>query len=170
MKLLVTQRLFLEPLEERDTEYILALRSDPLVNKFLERTPIQTMKEAFSFVEKITNGYASGDCFYWAIRNEKNGPLIGTVCLWNFSEDRSSAELGYEMLPAFQGNGYMNETVREVIEFAFKELHLKKLEAYTHKENAASMRLLVSNNFAGPFEPPPDYTFNDFIFILEQTV
>ena len=60
--------------------------------------------------------------------------MIGTICFWNESADRKSAELGYELHPEYQGNGYMDEAMKEVIGFAFRS-GFTSLEAYTHKDN-----------------------------------
>ncbi len=168
MDLLFTQRLFLEPLLVTDADPILALRSDPRVNQYLDRTPMTTKEEAVAFVEKIRKGYRAAGVKYWAIRQEKNGDLLGTVCLWNFSEDQLSAELGYELHPDFQGKGYMRETIREVIRYAFENLGIRKLSAFTHKQNNPSIRVLVENGFKGPVDRPVNSTHDDFIFILEQ--
>jgi ribosomal-protein-alanine N-acetyltransferase len=73
--------------------------------------------------------------------------LIGTICLWNFSADHTIAEIGYELEPAFQGKGLMSEAVQCVIDFGFNSLHLKALEAFTHKDNTSSMHVLLKNNF-----------------------
>ena len=165
---LKTARLFLGSLLESDAESILSLRSDPGVNKYLVRIPMVSLDEAIVFIEKIKKGYAENKVNYWAIRLEKNEELAGTICLWNFSEDNTTAELGYEMRPAFQGKGFMAEAIDKVVMHAFEELKLKKLSAYTHKENQASIHLLTKAGFTGPFEASPDYAHPDFIFILEQ--
>jgi ribosomal-protein-alanine N-acetyltransferase len=79
------------------------------------------------------------------IKNEVG--LIGTVCLWNFYNDNSAAEIGYELETASKGKGYMNEAVATVIDFAFQSLGLIKVDAYTHKENKSSEKLLLMNRF-----------------------
>ena len=68
-------------------------------------------------------------------------------CLWNFSENLEKAELGYELNKAHQRKGYMGEAVKVVIAFAFNNLKIKNLEAYTHIDNAGSISLLRKNSF-----------------------
>ena len=72
--------------------------------------------------------------------------MIGTVCFWNLSADRKSAELGYELHPDHQGKGYMHEAMKEVIDFAFRS-GFTCLEAHSHKDNLASTRLLRKHGF-----------------------
>ena len=73
--------------------------------------------------------------------------MIGTVCLWNFSLDNKIAEIGYELIPDYQKKGFMTEAVNSVVNFAFNHLKLDKIEAYTHKENENSKKLLLTSNF-----------------------
>jgi ribosomal-protein-alanine N-acetyltransferase len=73
--------------------------------------------------------------------------LIGTICLFDFSEDLSKAEIGFELLPHFQGKGIMQEAALKVIHFGFQHVGLKSIEAYTHSENQSSTRLLEKLNF-----------------------
>lgn len=142
-----TGRLLLDELQETDAAGIFALRSDPEVNRYIGRPDQRSIEEAMAFVQKIRNGYLDGGTYYWAIRSKEDTRMAGTICLWNFSADRKTAELGYELLPSFQKKGIMNESVAAVIEFGWKELQLTKLEAYTHRENHASSSLLLRHGF-----------------------
>ena len=89
----------------------------------------------------------AGQWFYWAICLTETDQLIGTICLWNFSEDRSRAEIGYELLPAFQGKGIMQEAVEAILAFGFEKLSLHGIEAIPTSDNKASIRLLEKNHF-----------------------
>jgi ribosomal-protein-alanine N-acetyltransferase len=73
--------------------------------------------------------------------------LIGTICLFDFSGDNLKAEIGYELLPDFQGKGIMQEAISKVINFGIQHIGLNSIEAYTHAENQSSTRLLEKFNF-----------------------
>ena len=73
--------------------------------------------------------------------------MIGTICLFEFADDNFKAEIGYELLPSYQGKGLMQEAVSKVLEFGFQHLGLNSIEAYTHSENQSSTRLLEKFNF-----------------------
>ena len=73
--------------------------------------------------------------------------LIGTICLFDFSDDNLKAEIGYELLPDFQGKGIMQEAASKVIDFGIQHIGLNSVEAYTHSENHSSTRLLEKFNF-----------------------
>src|SRR4051794_24792320 len=100
-----TERLLLRKLEITDTDQVFRLRSDEAVNKFLDRNKAESAAEASAFIVKINNGIEHHEWLYWAIALKKDPSLmIGTICLWNFSAD-DVAEIGYELMPAFQGMG-----------------------------------------------------------------
>ncbi|MEO6548430.1 MAG: GNAT family N-acetyltransferase, partial [Ferruginibacter sp.] len=70
-----------------------------------------------------------------------------TICLFKFADDNSKAEIGYELLPIYQGKGFMQEAASKVLEFGFQHIGLNSIEAYTHFENQNSTRLLEKLNF-----------------------
>jgi ribosomal-protein-alanine N-acetyltransferase len=57
------------------------------------------------------------------------------------------AEIGYELLPDFQGKGIMQEAASKVIKFGVQYIGLNSIEAYTHSKNEKSTRLLEKLNF-----------------------
>ena len=146
--LLTTDRTLLRRLEVGDGTDIFKLRSDDRVNKFLGRQPAVSYQEAQLFIQERNKGIDNNECLYWGIVL-KNNPtkIIGTICLWNFSEDRYIAEIGYELNPNFQGIGIMQEAIQSVIAFGFHELKLETITAYSHAQNAKSIKLLEKCNF-----------------------
>jgi ribosomal-protein-alanine N-acetyltransferase len=73
--------------------------------------------------------------------------MVGSVCLWNISPDRTSAELGYDLHPKFQGKGIMSEAVDAVLKFGFQTIDLQTIEAFTSRYNEASIKLLIRKRF-----------------------
>jgi [ribosomal protein S5]-alanine N-acetyltransferase len=59
-----------------------------------------------------------------------------------------SAELGYGIDPAFQGKGYMTETVCALVDWAFNHPTCRTVTAVTLKVNYASIRVLEKVGFA----------------------
>lgn len=144
---LTTERLTLREPLETDAQQIFLLRSDPIINKYLDRHPGKTVEEALNFIRKVNENFKNNTGFYWAITQTDSGELIGTICLFGFSDDLKKCEIGYELLPNYQGQGIMNEALKKVIEFAFQTLGLDTIEAFTHKDNQRSTNLLLKLNF-----------------------
>jgi len=144
---LKTKRLTLRQLSVNDDNEIFALRSDQQVNKYIDRDPSNTIDDARKFIQKIEEVVSRNEGIYWAITLKDHDKLAGTICLFNFSNENDQAEIGYELLPAFQGQGIMQEAIAKVIAFAFDVIGLKTIEAYTHLENKSSTKLLEKFNF-----------------------
>lgn len=145
--ILSTERLILRKISIDDDQAIYLQRSSPIVNKYIARTPVADVTEAQAWIARINNNVDLGLSINWAITLKDSGTFIGLICLWNFSEDRTIAETGYELSPAYHGKGYMNEALQCVINYGFSELNLKTITAYTHRENNNSLQLLKKNGF-----------------------
>ena len=140
---LTTERLTLRELLESDVQEIFLLRSDTTINKFLDRKPSKTLEDSMNFIKNIK----SNNLTYWAITQSHNAKLIGTICLYDFSDDLKNCEIGYELLTDFQGKGIMSEAVNKIIEYAVHTLGVKTIDAFTHKDNESSTKLLQRFNF-----------------------
>lgn len=101
----------------------------------------------FSLYRNKINRIPKIQNIYWNIILKSNLKLVGTICLWNFSNNQKIAEVGYDLNSTFQGKGIMSEALECVIRFGFEKLGLEKIEAYTHRSNDASKKLLLKNNF-----------------------
>jgi ribosomal-protein-alanine N-acetyltransferase len=145
--ILTTERLTLRQLSTDDRENIFALRSDTETNKYLDRQPSKTIEDAINFITKINDIIKQNLSIYWAIALTNNKTLVGTICLFGFSDEKNKCEIGYELLPNFQGQGIMQEATEKVIDYAFRTMRLKTIEALTHTGNQNSTRLLTKLGF-----------------------
>ena len=145
-----TERLILRKIEESDSDVILFLRSDKTINKFIDRPESRRTKnivDAIKHIKKINEEIKKNKSVSWGITLNNNPKIIGTICLWNFSENNKTAEVGYDLNPTFQRKGIMNEALDSVVNFGFNELALDKIEAFTHIQNENSKKLLEKNGF-----------------------
>ena len=148
---LTTDRLQLRKLEMSDAPEVFAIRSDDRVNHFLDRPKANSIDDARSFIEKIQTYIKKNESAYWVITMKDHPKLVGTITLWNIVKEESKAEIGYELLPAYQGKGIMQEALTAVLQFSFDVLKFKTIEAFTHSENGKSSSLLEKNNFKRDF-------------------
>lgn len=168
---LETDRLLLRNIEESDHEIILFLRSDTMINKFIERPEHRKTKnktDAIKFINEINENAKTNKSIAWGITLKNHPEIVGTICLWNFSEDRKIAEVGYDLNPSFQGKGIMSEAMKSVIDFGFTQLKLDIIEAFTHKENETSKRLLKKNGFKFMEDRTDEDNANNIIFEIER--
>ena len=149
---LTTERLTLRQLSTNDQQDIFALRSDPEINKYLDRQPGKTIEDARNFINKVTDNIRNNNSIYWAITLANTGTFVGTICVFNFSNEKSSCEIGYELMTKFQGQGVMKEAIELVIDYVFQTLKFQNIVAFTHHNNQKSTKLLTKFNFMKSLE------------------
>ena len=145
-----TNRQLLRKIVESDSSIILFLRSDEMINKYIERPDNRKTKniaDALNHIKKINTEAENNTSFSWGITLQNHPEIIGSICLWNFSKDRKVAEVGYDLIPKHQNKGIMSEALASVLDFGFSKLHVDKIEAFTHAQNQNSIKLLEKNGF-----------------------
>ena len=145
--ILSTERLTLRQTAESDVQEIFLLRSNRDVNKYLNRQPAKTPEDALKFIRQVNENFEKNAGIYWVICQTGSDKLIGTICLFDFSNDFKRCEIGYELLPDYQAQGMMSESLTRIIEFAFHELGFDFIDAFTHKDNQSSTKLLQRFSF-----------------------
>src|SRR4030095_2247643 len=145
--ILTTERLTLRQLVVNDEQEIFTLRSDREINKYLDRQVSNTVDDARNFINKVNENINKNDSLYWAITLSDRNILVGTICLFGFSDEHGKCEIGYELLPNFQGQGIMKEAAEKVIYYAFNIIKVQKIEASLHRENYSSIKLLDKFSF-----------------------
>jgi ribosomal-protein-alanine N-acetyltransferase len=161
--ILTTERLTLRQLSIDDRQNIFALRSDKEINKYLDRQTSKTIEDAIDFINKINDNIKKNNSIYWVITLTKTKTFVGTICLFDFSNEKNSCEIGYELMTNFQRQGIMKEAAESVIDYAFQTLQLKKIIAFTHKGNQRSAKLLRKFNFIKSVEEDKENPgFNTF--------
>lgn len=143
-----TKRLLLRQTLLADRAEVFFLRSNEEVNKCIRRGPINTLEDAENFVKKITQAWEAEKSINWSIVFHPNRKMIGSICLWNFSEDKKIAEIGYDLHPDFQKKGIMTEALKAVLKFGFEKLNLWQIDAFTNYQNQNSINLLENNGFS----------------------
>jgi ribosomal-protein-alanine N-acetyltransferase len=151
--ILTTERLTLRQLATADEQEIFTLRSDSEINKYLNRQPANTIDDARNFINKVNENIIKNDALYWAITLNDRNILVGTICLFGFSDETVNCEIGYELLTNFQGQGIMKEAAEKVIDYAFNRIQVRKIEAFLHRDNQKSIKLLEKLLFSNSNEP-----------------
>jgi ribosomal-protein-alanine N-acetyltransferase len=145
---ITTERLLLRPLAITDDEEIFTIRSSEIGNKYLDRPIAHSIEDARAFIEKITTGIAINKWIFWVIVWPPSNKLIGTIGLWNIDDANHIAEIGYELHPDHYGKGIMLEAMLKVLDYGFDTMQLQTIDAYVHKLNERSIKLLEKLNFS----------------------
>ncbi len=145
--ILTTERLTLRQLLLADQLNIFELRSDSEINKYLDRVPSKTIYDAINFITAVNENIKNNNSLYWGITFTKTRTFVGTICLYEFSYETNSCEIGFELMIEFHGKGIMKEAAEKVIEYAFHTLGVQKINALSHIGNKKSTKLLTELNF-----------------------
>lgn len=160
---LKTTRFVLRQLTQRDEAEIFILRSDESVLEYLDIPEAKSLDDARKFINKINSGNSNNnEWVYWAISFKNEPKLLGTICLWNISQDESKADIGFTLLPEFQGKGIMQEVIPAVLEYGITEMKLRKIHGEVSPGNIKSVKLLEKFGFicTGESENTLVYTLN----------
>lgn len=147
VKKLETDRLILRELNEEDIDFIYNHFSNEDVCKYLyDAEPLKQHEEAL----EIINWYKDFEIknhSRWGIVLKESNILIGT-CGYHFLDRINKiVEIGYDLNKDFWGQGYMTEALKEIIDVAFTNMQLNRIQAYVYIENIASFKLLEKLKF-----------------------
>ena len=146
-----TERLLLRQLNTDDVKAIFKLRSNKEINKLISRNTPKSLDEASEFITICHQEFEKQNRIFWAMVLKETNEVIGTIVYHKISLDTNYAEIGYELDPSFHQKGFMSEAMNAVLEFGISKMNLKVIEAFTHKNNIASIALLEKHLFV--FQP-----------------
>lgn len=163
---LSTERLILRQLSFNDRRAIFKLRSNKEINLLITRETPKNLSEADAFIQACLDEFEKENRVFWAIQLKDSNQIIGTIVFHNIDLENNYAEIGYELNPDFQKEGFMTEAMKDVLEFG-RTMDLKTIEAFTHKNNNASIALLEKYQFILNTAKKDDLIENNHVFCLD---
>jgi ribosomal-protein-alanine N-acetyltransferase len=148
---LETNRLILNELTQDDVSNIFDLFSDNLVVEYYDLEAFKEFSQATKLIKLFNDRYIKNSGIRWAIRLKEKNIFIGTCGFNTWNPKMKNAVIGYDLLPAFWGNGFTTEAVHRIIQSAFlSELscgELNRIQGDTVLGNFASESLLLNVGF-----------------------
>jgi len=151
--MLETKRLNLLPLTYN--QLLLYLKADNSLEKELNldetsRIISPELKEAIEEtilpnVAKAGNNYLFTTL--WTIISKRDKKMVGDLCIIGEPNAQGEIEIGYGTYEAFQNKGFMTEAVAAIINWAKDQPEVFAIIASTNKDNTASFKVLIKNNF-----------------------
>ncbi|PAD27480.1 GNAT family N-acetyltransferase [Niallia circulans] len=150
-KILITElhttRLLLRKMRASDSTSLFPIWSDPEVTKFMNIdsfTEESQAKEMIFFLDELSK---EDKAIRYAIIELESNQIIGS-CGFNFIDfENEKAEIGYELSKLYWGQGYAKEAISCLIQSAFTDLHLNRIEAKIEPDNINSIKLIEKLSF-----------------------
>jgi ribosomal-protein-alanine N-acetyltransferase len=123
-----------------DVEFVFRHFGDPVVHRYLvDSEAVTTLERARSIVDFYVSD-TSSTRLRWVIARSVDDEPIGTCGFHLRSFAHRRAEIGYDLAPAWWGQGLMTEALRAVLRHGVDVMGLHRISACIHPENLASLR------------------------------
>ena len=146
-KNLETERLLLRRITENDVNEVMELRGNPETMKFVPRPLVTNSEQALAHITMIEDKIVNNIGINWGITVKGNPKLIGIIGHYKIQPENYRSEIGYMILPQYNGQGFVTEAVKALLIYGFDDLQMHSIEAVIDPENYASERVLQKSGF-----------------------
>jgi RimJ/RimL family protein N-acetyltransferase len=145
---LQTLRLDLREFVPTDYDDVWRLDQDPGVMRYIGDGHLSTRAQVAAAMRRIPRVYRIYPGFgTWRASRRDTGAYVGWFTL-KYIPDTVEVEVGYRLLREAWGQGFATEGARELVRYGFDELGLHRIVGLTHRDNAASQRVLQKAGLA----------------------
>lgn len=142
-----TRNILLRGMTQEDKYDLFQMRKDTKMHMYTDSKPDENLEETEEYIDKMVKGVAENKWIIWAIEHKVSKKVIGTISIWNIDKEQGTAELGYGIIPDYQGRGLMKEALLSAVDYGFNAMNLKSLDAFTEEKNISSNKLLDNCKF-----------------------
>ncbi len=135
LPVLTSPRVVLRELQARDAASLLSMLARPAVEEFLSLGP-QTLEEFQQFIVWTQQERQAGRRVSFGLVPSGQETAVGLFQLSKLERDFQLTEWGFALGPRFWGTGLFLESARLVVDFAFNNLGIHRLEARAACDNA----------------------------------
>jgi RimJ/RimL family protein N-acetyltransferase len=105
--------------------------------------PAQDLRDFLPVYARIVDEQAAAQGWgIWLMLAPAERSLVGDIGFKGPPDDLRTLEIGYSVLPAFQGRGYATEAARALIAWGFAQPGVRRVVANCLAGNAGSIRVL----------------------------
>ncbi|HJV20620.1 MAG TPA: GNAT family N-acetyltransferase [Sediminibacterium sp.] len=142
MLALTTERLLIRELNIVDAAFIFRLMNAPNWIRFIGDRNVKTVADASNYISsKMIRSYRINGFGLYLVTLKNTRESMG-ICGLVKRDGLDHPDLGFALLPQYEGMGYASEAAAAVLEHARDTLHLKQVEGITTKNNMASVSVL----------------------------
>ena len=138
-----TERLLLRPWKDQDRDAFAAINADPTVCEFFKGT--LSREESDAFIDRIQSHFLEHGFGFWALEIPGVCPLVGLTGLAYAKFEAHftpCVEIGWRLATPLWGKGYATEAASAALDYAFDELALDEIVAFTAVGNERSRSVM----------------------------
>ena len=145
--ILETERLILRRVLPSDVKEMFELRSNPETMKYIPRPLLTNHEEALAHIQMMDDKIETNEGINWAITLKGDDKMLGVIGHYRIKPEHYRAEVGYMILPEYNGKGITTEAVQCVVDYGFNTMQLHSIEGVIDPENGASEKVLQKCGF-----------------------
>ena len=142
---LESEHFILRRILHRDADDLLAIFCDEEVTRYYDLYTMQTLEEVHELIDYMADSFDAERQIRWAISRKTDNKLIGTCGFVTIHRRR--AEIGYDLVREYWGQGIMREALDVLLAYSFETLALNRIEALVMPGNERSAHLLKHLGF-----------------------
>ena len=144
---LESERLVFRRLKDSDAPEVFKIRSNPERMKFIPRPILQKEEEALAMIQMMNTKIDENTDINWGVCLKNSDKIIGFMGFYRVQPESYRTEIGYMILPEYDGKGYVSEAVTKMLNYAFNTVGFHSVEAVIDPNNFGSARVLEKNGF-----------------------
>jgi ribosomal-protein-alanine N-acetyltransferase len=118
--------------------------SDPEAAMYMRWEAHSDISQTRDFIARVVADYEKLDFYRWTIALKKDNKAIGAIGLHIESEYDSVADVSYTLSKAFRNQGIVSEALKAVVQYAFVEVGVNRIEAFHAVANPASGKVMLN--------------------------
>jgi ribosomal-protein-alanine N-acetyltransferase len=103
--------------------------------------PHRTLDDTLQFIAEQRQKFSEQAEVIWGIRLRALNRVVGSVSIFGWDRYHRRAQIGYDLAREQWGQGVAHEAIRAVLQFAFTDMALNRVEIWTSAANERSLRL-----------------------------
>ena len=149
MEIIVNQNICLKNISVEDADIIFS-KTDKFRKSLRKWLPwvdkTISQKDTKNFIKLILDSNCPKKSIVFVIRYKNN--FAGLIGLKEIDNLNHRTELGYWLLPDFEGKGIMTQSCKAIINYSFKHLDINRIQIKCAVENQKSINIPKKLNFS----------------------
>lgn len=142
----INEHFHLREHKAKDTESFFEYYTDSEVCRHILATIPNSVNEAAQEIQYCKNLFYQRRGAYWALADKSENCMIGAIGLY-INNQHHRAEICYDLKKEYWRKGLMSKAILSVIQYAFSQMHIFRIEALTVASNEASTGILQKLGF-----------------------